>query len=101
MGVEGPRFEFRMVLNSEHPRVSRDFRNFAKGVFLERPGKEHPFFFERCFVGIVEFLSVAMPFPNQCFSVGLISERILLDFARVCAETHGAAEVLDLFLFGQ
>src|SRR5579872_1777483 len=90
-----------MKLDSQHPRMGRDLRYLTQLSLVQFARKYHALLFKGRLILVVELIAVTVSFPNEFLPIGLVGEGSFFDVARVGAEAHGSAEVLDLALLAE
>ena len=65
----GTRFELGVILHAEMKSFSGDFHRFHQCAVGACATNAKPFFLEQIAVGVVELVSVAVPFHNALFAV--------------------------------
>ena len=96
---------FGMELDADKERMRRQFHSFNPGQFLAlgiRPmidtGHLHARRLEIGNIIVVELVAMAMPFGNILLAIDLVEQAVLFQSARVSAQTHRPAHVLDVLL---
>src|SRR5262245_6820242 len=87
------RFEFRMKLYGDKPRMLSDFNHFDKRVVRAQPAGGHTGCLKLIAITIVEFVTMAMAFGHRVHSVNLGRAAARSKCARVRAQSHRAAKM--------
>ena len=89
------RFELRMELDREVPRVARQLDDLDELAVDRAADDPQPLFGERLFVETVELVPMPVPLVDDFLAVQLERQGIRREPARVTAEPHRAAHVVD------
>src|SRR5689334_25086267 len=95
MRCEGLRFEFGMELDGDVPRMRWQLDDLDELAIERTPDDLQPLVGQRFFKEAIEFVPVAMTFVDDLLSVQLMGAGSGFEFARVRAQPHSAAEVID------
>ena len=89
------RFEFRMELATEEPRMPRKLDDFDKVLVGRDAGDNKTVIRQHLFELPVELIAMAMPFGNDIGLINAIGERTRFEIRRIGTETHRAADGVD------
>src|SRR3569832_80169 len=82
------RFEFRMELNTHHPRMVFNFGDLAEDIVMESSRDHKSIFFKLVFKNVVELKPMAVTFGNLFCSISFFSFRSHSEIAIVGAQAH-------------
>src|SRR6185503_17908197 len=89
------RLEFRVELNGQVPRMARQLGNLHELAVGRSPGDPQAVLHERSLVQAIELVAVAVALLDLPRAVHTMSERTRRDVARVAAEPHCPAELVN------
>src|SRR2546423_2627949 len=92
------RFEFRMELDSDKPRMFGNFDDLNQIALFANTRKRESMLFEQRTIFVVEFISMAMTFMNQRLAVSLGHPARFDELTRIRTKAHRTAHVFHLFL---
>ena len=89
-----------MELDAHVPRMVRKLHDLHQTVIRIDAGYAHASFGDLFEVDVVELVSVTVPFVDLLLAIRRISERILVEAARIAAQPHGAPMFVMFFCSG-
>src|ERR1022692_891469 len=89
------RLELGMKLASDEMRMIRQFHDLDISSVGRRAGDAQPGRHHRLFIFAIEFVTMAVALADLELAVDLVRQRVGLNLASPCAQTHGAAKFLD------
>ena len=92
--------EFRMILHSDKEIAGRYFHCFHQLSVRRKSGNRHAAVFIILTVKIVEFIAVAVTFPDLIAVIALLQHRSFFDHAGIGTQTHRSALVDFIILAG-
>ena len=95
MRLERARLELRVELHRHEPRVPGQLRDLHELAVGRPAGDAHAFLGQRRLVQAVELEAMAMALVDQIGAVDLPRQRSGRQLARVAAQPHRAAELVD------
>src|ERR1700693_3702371 len=95
MRLQRLRLELGMKLASDEMRMIRQSHNLNVSSVGRRAGDVQPSRHHRLFVLAVEFVTMAVALADLELAINLVRQRIKLNLASPCAQTHGAAKFFD------
>src|SRR5579871_6120914 len=95
MRLHGLRFELRMELAPQKPRMPRDLANLHIRPVGSLPGNLQPRRLQRLLILPIELESVTMPFADLARTIRLARKTVLRQHARPRAEPHRAPQLVD------
>src|SRR5690242_2817334 len=98
MAFEGPRFQLWMELASEEPRMAFEFHYLDQRIVGRRSGGLEAGLLERRAISVVDFIAMAMALRDPVAPVERTGNRAGLDHARIRAQAHRAALLIDVLL---
>src|SRR5207302_2550798 len=89
------RFEFRMELAAEEPRMIRQLNDFHE-ILVRRDARNDQTVFGKHLLELpIEFVPMTMPLGNDVRFVNTIGQRTRLEVGRVRAQSHRSADRVD------
>src|SRR5260370_14736503 len=89
-----------MELRSYEPGVVRQLDDLDKAPVRRHAAEHHPGFAERFAVLVVELEAVTVALVHDLFAISLVRERTRDELARIEAEAHRGAHLVDVPLLG-
>src|SRR6185436_5813602 len=95
MGIERFRFELRVELHRDVPRMGRELDDLDE-LPVERSADDlKTVIGQRFFIQAIEFVSMAMAFVDDRLAVQLMRSGSGLQFAGIRSQPHGPAKIVD------
>ena len=98
MGSIRSRKEFRMGLGANPKWMAGKFNKFRQSTIRRRSAEHQTPFFETFAIPGIDFVTMAVTFIDDRFTVGFGDLRTGLQFCWIQSEAHGAAHVDDVAL---
>ena len=95
-----PRPELRMELAGHEPRMVRELDDLDETAVWRDAAEDHPGLAEHLAVLVVELEAMAVALVHDLLAVCLVGESARGQLARVQAEAHRAAHLIDVALLG-
>src|SRR5215467_14539319 len=99
MRLEWPRFELRMKLYTDKPRMIVVFDNLRENAIRRHAAKPHAVLFETGLVVGIDLIAVSVPLGNFYRSVDFRRTASRLQLGRIGAKPHGASEIAPVAAF--
>src|SRR5436190_156185 len=101
MRLQRLRFELRMKLAANKMWMAGNLDHFDVRAIRSRPGDSQPAGNHRVFIFTVELVAVTMAFADFGLRINLVRQRVGLNLARPCPQSHGSAKFLHTTQFAQ